>query len=64
MAAPARILIVDDEPFNRDVLAQELELLDHEGVRLLGGVGQEILASEAAGRPDGVTCRGGREPSI
>ena len=29
MVPPARILIVDDEPFNRDVLIQELELLDH-----------------------------------
>ena len=37
MAAPARILIVDDEPFNRDVLAQELELLDHEAVPAVNG---------------------------
>ena len=37
MAAPARILIVDDEPFNRDVLAQELELLDHESVTAIHG---------------------------
>jgi class 3 adenylate cyclase/CheY-like chemotaxis protein len=37
MAAPARILIVDDEPFNRDVLVQELELLDHEGVTAVHG---------------------------
>jgi len=36
-AAPARILIVDDEPFNRDVLAQELELLDHETVAAING---------------------------
>ena len=35
--APARILIVDDEPFNRDVLVQELELLDHEGVTAIHG---------------------------
>ena len=35
--APARILIVDDEPFNRDVLAQELELLDHEAVMAIHG---------------------------
>jgi adenylate cyclase len=34
---PARILIVDDEPFNRDVLAQELELLDHEVVSAIHG---------------------------
>jgi adenylate cyclase len=37
VTAPARILIVDDEPFNRDVLAQELELLDHEGVAAVHG---------------------------
>jgi class 3 adenylate cyclase/CheY-like chemotaxis protein len=36
-AAPARILIVDDEPFNRDVLAQELEFLDHEPVAAIHG---------------------------
>jgi class 3 adenylate cyclase/CheY-like chemotaxis protein len=35
--APARILIVDDEPFNRDVLVQELELLDHEAVTAIHG---------------------------
>jgi two-component system, cell cycle response regulator DivK len=28
MAAPARILILDDEPFNCDALVRELELLD------------------------------------
>jgi adenylate cyclase len=37
VATPARILIVDDEPFNRDVLAQELELLDHESVTAIHG---------------------------
>jgi adenylate cyclase len=37
VSAPARILIVDDEPFNRDVLVQELELLDHEGVTAIHG---------------------------
>jgi class 3 adenylate cyclase/CheY-like chemotaxis protein len=37
VAAPARILIVDDEPFNRDVLAQELELLEHEGLAAVNG---------------------------
>jgi class 3 adenylate cyclase len=37
VAAPARILIVDDEPFNRDVLAQELELLDHEPLAAVHG---------------------------
>jgi adenylate cyclase len=35
--APARILIVDDEPFNRDVLAQELELLEHDAVAAVHG---------------------------
>src|ERR1700682_6280832 len=30
---PARILIVDDEPFNLDVLEQELKLLGHVSVR-------------------------------
>jgi adenylate cyclase len=35
--APARILIVDDEPFNRDVLVQELELLEHEAVTAIHG---------------------------
>jgi adenylate cyclase len=37
VAAPARVLIVDDEPFNRDVLAQELELLDHDTVAAVNG---------------------------
>jgi class 3 adenylate cyclase/CheY-like chemotaxis protein len=37
VAAPARILIVDDEPFNRDVLTQELELLDHDAVTAIHG---------------------------
>jgi class 3 adenylate cyclase len=37
MAPPARVLIVDDESFNRDVLAQELELLDHEGIAAVHG---------------------------
>jgi adenylate cyclase len=35
--APARILIVDDEPFNRDVLTQELELLEHDAVTAIHG---------------------------
>ncbi|WP_046866132.1 adenylate/guanylate cyclase domain-containing protein [Microvirga massiliensis] len=34
---PARILIVDDEPFNLDVLEQELELLGHTSVRAENG---------------------------
>ncbi|HSA82969.1 MAG TPA: adenylate/guanylate cyclase domain-containing protein [Geminicoccaceae bacterium] len=37
VATPARILIVDDEPFNRDVLAQELELLEHDVVSAIHG---------------------------
>jgi class 3 adenylate cyclase len=37
LPTPARILVVDDEPFNRDVLAQELELLDHEPVMAIHG---------------------------
>jgi len=35
--ASARILIVDDEPFNLDVLEQELELLGHTSVRAANG---------------------------
>jgi adenylate cyclase len=37
VAARARVLIVDDEPFNCDVLAQELELLDHDTVVAING---------------------------
>jgi CheY-like chemotaxis protein len=37
VAEPARILIVDDEPFNREVLAQELELLEHDAVVAIHG---------------------------
>ena len=40
-ATSARILIVDDEPFNLDVLEQELELLGHVSVRAANG--QEAL---------------------
>jgi adenylate cyclase len=48
VAAPARILIVDDEPFNRDVLAQELELLEHEGLAAINGRDAlEVLRCEA-----------------
>jgi adenylate cyclase len=36
-SASARILIVDDEPFNLDVLEQELELLGHMSVRAANG---------------------------
>jgi len=34
---PASILIVDDEPFNHDLLEQELELLGHTSVRAVDG---------------------------
>jgi adenylate cyclase len=34
---PGKILIVDDEPFNLDVLEQELELLGHKSVRATNG---------------------------
>ena len=47
VAAPARILIVDDEPFNRDVLAQELELLEHELTAVHGRDALEVLRREA-----------------
>jgi CheY-like chemotaxis protein len=33
----ARILIVDDEPFNLDLLEQELELLGYDSVRAVDG---------------------------
>jgi adenylate cyclase len=46
VAGPARILIVDDEPFNRDVLAEELELLDHTAVAAIHG--KDALARLAA----------------
>jgi class 3 adenylate cyclase/CheY-like chemotaxis protein len=46
--APARILIVDDEPYNRDVLAQELELLEHETlIAVHGRDALDRLGSEA-----------------
>src|SRR6476661_3454942 len=34
----ARILIVDDEPFNLDVLEQELELIGHTSMRAQDGI--------------------------
>ena len=44
---PARILIVDDEPFNLDVLEQELELMGHATVRAADGAeALERLAAE------------------
>jgi class 3 adenylate cyclase/CheY-like chemotaxis protein len=48
VAAPARILIVDDEPFNRDVLIEELELLEHEALTAVHGRDAlAVLAREA-----------------
>ena len=40
-ASSTRVLIVDDEPYNLDVLEQELELLGHASVR--AGNGEEAL---------------------
>ena len=37
LVEPAHILIVDDEPFNLDVLEQELDLLGHTSVRAENG---------------------------
>lgn len=42
MSDPARILIVDDEPYNLDLLEEELELLGHATVRASDGA--EALA--------------------
>jgi CheY-like chemotaxis protein len=48
VTTPARILIVDDEPLNREVLAQELELLDHDSVAAVHGRDAlDRLASES-----------------
>ena len=47
MAVPPRILIVDDEPFNVDLLGQELELLGYATVAAAdGGQALELLAAE------------------
>jgi DNA-binding NarL/FixJ family response regulator len=48
--APARILVVDDEPFNIDYLQQELEV--HGFVIETAGNGVEALAHVAAAPPD------------
>ena len=45
---PARILIVDDEPFNLDLLEQELELLGHTSVRAANGLAALDRLEEAA----------------
>jgi DNA-binding response OmpR family regulator len=50
MNPPAKILIVDDEPFNVDYLEQELEDLGYETVSATNG--QEALAKVAAEAPD------------
>jgi DNA-binding response OmpR family regulator len=50
MAERSKILIVDDEPFNVDLLEQELEELGYETSRAANG--QEALAKVAAEAPD------------
>ena len=50
MAARGRILIVDDEPFNVDLLEQELELLGHETISSRRWPGGARAARPAAGR--------------
>jgi CheY-like chemotaxis protein len=50
MSDPAKILIVDDEPFNVDVLEQELELLGYQ--TLSAGNGLDAVRIAEAERPD------------
>src|SRR6266446_3391556 len=50
MAEQSKILIVDDEPFNVDLLEQELEELGYETISAANG--QEALARVAAEAPD------------
>lgn len=50
IARPAKILIVDDEPFNVDILEQELADLGY--TTLSAASGQEALAKVAAEHPD------------
>src|ERR671922_2794138 len=50
MAERSKILIVDDEQFNVDLLEQELEELGYETVSATNG--QEALAKVAAEAPD------------
>ncbi len=52
MAERARILIVDDEPFNVDYLEQELEELDYDTISARNG--WEALAKVAAQAPDAI----------
>jgi CheY-like chemotaxis protein len=60
--APARILIVDDEPFDRDVLAQELELLSlGRGLGHDGGLGRELGQENSLSAPE---ARVGRERAV
>jgi serine/threonine-protein kinase len=44
----SRVLVVDDEPFNRDLLVQELEVYDTE----VASTGEEALAMVAKSPPD------------
>jgi two-component system cell cycle response regulator len=44
----SRILVVDDEPFNRDLLVQELDMYDTR----VAASGEEALAMVAAEAPD------------
>ena len=50
MSQKAKILIVDDEPFNVDVLLQELEELDYELITASNG--QEALEQIKSRQPD------------
>jgi len=50
MSQKAKILIVDDEPFNVDVLLQELEELEHELITASNG--QEALDKIQSQQPD------------
>ena len=48
-AAPATVLVVDDEPFNVDLLSQELEDLGHAAVPAGDGPDRELFPSEIQG---------------
>ena len=50
MSQKAKVLIVDDEPFNVDVLLQELEELDYELITASNG--QEALDQIKSRQPD------------
>lgn len=50
MSQKAKVLIVDDEPFNVDVLLQELEELEHELITASNG--QEALDKIQSQQPD------------